>query len=93
VRGFGRPGEQRLEVACLQHLLIYIDSGERSWSFFCMLIDNWNAYHRGGPFLDRNGGPYWFNRVTAKDRAKLAPALELMDIISPRAAAILDGRV
>lgn len=73
--------------------MIYIDSGERSSSFFRTLIDNWNAYYRGGPFLNRNGSPHWFNRVTAKDRAKLAPALELMDIISPQAAAILDGKV
>jgi len=83
----------RLELACLEHLIIYIDSGERSSSFFRTLIDNWNAYHRGGHFLNRNGGPHWFNRVTKKDRAKLAPALEQMDIVSPRAAAILDGRV
>lgn len=83
----------RREQAYLRHILIYIESGETSSSFFRTLIDNWNAYHRGGPFLKtRTGSPHWFNKVKPTDLSTLGPALRKMDFISAEAMRILDQR-
>jgi hypothetical protein len=50
-----------LEVAYLDHLLIYLDSRDRNGPLFRTLIDNWNAYSRVGIFLNRNHNARWFN--------------------------------
>ena len=73
-----------LSDAYLDHLVIYIKSGDEDKSKLRGFADSWFAYNQGGPFLNRNGKPVWFNRPDPKKNSVKA-ALLLMHFISKNA--------
>lgn len=86
---FDENARKARENAYLQHMLIFLESGETSSSFFRTLVDNWYAYYRGDAFLKSTGSPLWFNAVKPKDLNSKGRALSQMDFVSENAEAVL----
>ena len=80
-----------LSDAYLDHLVIYIKSGDEDKSKLRGFADSWFAYNQGGPFLNRNGKPVWFNRPDPKKNSVKA-ALLLMHFISKNAMETIQGK-
>lgn len=79
--------ENRLENAYLKHILIAIE--ERDFSApFRTFFDNWFAFREGGPFLNGNSRPHWFNRPCP---SKYGEALRRAHFISAGALPVLSG--
>lgn len=76
-----------LAASYLSHLSIAVSAGDYS-APYRTFFDNWFAYYAGGPFLNRNGRPKWFNQV---DPLKGRVALKAMHYVSSRAQRILEG--
>ena len=55
-----------LSEAYLSHLVLYIKSGDEDKHTLRLFLDYWFAYSQGGPFLNRNGKPRWFNNPDPK---------------------------
>lgn len=79
---------QRKADSYLEHILIAARVGDRSSGLWRNMVDNWNCYSRGDPFvtLQGRGGPRWFNKATA---LKHGQALRLMHRRSVEADAVM----
>ncbi len=78
-----------MDQVYLLYLQLYLNSGDRDGPTFRGFVDNWFAYHFGGPFLNRNGRPKWFNNP---DPVKQREALLNMHFISSEAKRTIDGK-
>lgn len=75
------------ETACLEYLLIAIREKDHSFPFRTVL-DNWFAFREGGPFLNGNSRPHWFNNPCPD---KHGQALSRAHFVSTAAARTLCG--
>jgi hypothetical protein len=80
-----------LSDAYLDHLVLYIKSGDEDKSTLRGFLDSWFAYNQGGPFLNRNGKPVWFNKPDPK-KNRVRDALLSMHFISKNAMETIHGK-
>jgi hypothetical protein len=81
--------EQRraeLRNGYLDHLLIYLATGNPDSTFFGTLIDSWYAYHRGGIFIKPSESP---RTLTNPSQRLELQAMRELPFISQGAGAIL----
>ncbi len=76
--------------ACVEMLSLYLIRDMRSGSLFRTLVDDWFAYSKGEPYLNKNGNPVWFNNPDPT-KPKYREALLGMDYISIEAKKRIDG--
>lgn len=77
----------QLESVYLKHILLAV--GVRDYSApFRTFFDNWFAFKEGGPFLNGNSRPHWFN---APSPDKHGQALRRAHFVSQDAARTLGG--
>lgn len=79
-----------LSDAYLSHLILYIKSGDEDKHTLRLFLDYWFAYSQGGPFLNRNGKPRWFNNPDPK-KNRVRDALLSMHFISKKAMETIKG--
>jgi hypothetical protein len=72
----------------LQYLELYLSAKDENGSLFRTFVDNWYAYHKGGPLLNRNGNPKWFNNP---DPIKEREAFLSMDYVSVKAMKLINS--
>jgi len=77
------------EETYLRYLEIYLRDQDTNPHLFRTLVDEWFAHSVGGPFLNGNGRPKWFNNP---DPVKEGPALRRMHFVSYDAMQVLDGK-
>ena len=66
---------------CIEMLSLYLRLDMSSGQIFRTLVDDWFAYSKGPPFLNKNDNPIWFNNPDpSKDQCR--KALLSMDYIS-----------
>jgi hypothetical protein len=76
----------RREAGWLEVIHTYFKHDLAHGHFFRTAVDNWAMYRRGGCFLNRNGGPKFFNKPRSDDER-----LKLMDFQSDAAWSIMNG--
>lgn len=76
-----------LEESYLHHILIAVHARDAS-APFRTFFDNWYAFSKGGPFLNRNSRPHWFNNPCPR---KHGEALSRNAFVSANAARTLSG--
>ena len=77
-----------MENTYLKYLQLYHNAGDENGALFRTLIDNWYGFSKGGPFLNKNDKPKWFNNPNpVNDRA----ALLAMDFVSFDAYEVMEG--
>lgn len=74
-----------LEISYIEHILVALRVKDAS-APYRTFFDNWFAFRVGGPFLNRNSRPHWFN-APSPDRH--GEALRRADFISAAAARTL----
>ena len=75
------------ELANLEYLLVY-RKYKSPCTPFRTFIDNWYAYHKRGPFLNRNLKPHWFNKPHPVKHRK---ALLSMEFVSQNARVAIES--
>ena len=82
---------ERKAESYLHHMLIAARVEDRSSGLWRNMLDNWNCYTRGHPFVAGGGSgqPHWFNRARP---GKHGPALLAMHRRSIRADEIIRQR-
>ena len=83
-----RAQREKWKTACLRHLSTFVEFGEPDPHLFRTLVDNWYAYEIGGPLLNKNGRPKWFNNP---DPVKERCALLAMHFVSKAARERIDA--
>ena len=82
-------GFKMLENSYLEHISIFLKSGNENKHLLRTFIDDWFAYSTGGPFLNKNGKPKWFNKP---DPIKDKDALLQMHFISNQAKHVIKNK-
>lgn len=82
---------ERKAESYLNHILIAARVEDRSSGLWRSMLDNWNCYTRGHPFVagSGDGQPHWFNKARP---AKHSAALLAMHARSVRADLIIKER-
>jgi len=81
--------ENPMEKTYLKYIETFLRAKEPNAHLFRTFVDNWFAYHTGGPFLNSRGRAKWFNNP---DPVSERSALLQMHWISQSAQNVLNGK-